>query len=401
MRSTRCASTTAPLPRARSPTTWRRPSRRLPGWSRLDAFDTGSGNVAMGNSSGHGATGEIRGATWAPGRDGDALRFGAAAPPWSGFLLSPRAESRRKPMTPLRMGPGPIGADGWRIDRSAPDRRAPLDGEQQPREQRRLGRRPPCSVLVAVAVWFSVIIATGRAPRAPARRRTWWLPSLFAVVFAAGSPLSAPTGTLGRTGRSWLLRLAATASTAHRAGGVHGCWRSPDGRSHVRDRSPASPASPPRYPPTTTPWRRPGGARRSPDSWPDSPPCRPLVGGPIESIRTYSRADPERPIRSFPRSPRGAESRHVAAGGSPACRANPATLRRRKPPLDVKPGQRKVWMILEGVDLAAHGVSAIATDNWRGGIRPEGHKEAPRCGKGRRGCRPTVNASCQPHSRQG
>ena len=42
------------------------------------AFDTGSGNVAM-DSSGHGATGEIRGATWAPGRYGDALRFGGGA----------------------------------------------------------------------------------------------------------------------------------------------------------------------------------------------------------------------------------------------------------------------------------------------------------------------------------
>ena len=42
------------------------------------AFDTGSGNVAV-DSSGHRASGEIRGATWTRGRYGDALRFDGTA----------------------------------------------------------------------------------------------------------------------------------------------------------------------------------------------------------------------------------------------------------------------------------------------------------------------------------
>ena len=47
-----------------------------------------------------------------------------------------------------------------------------------------------------MAVWFSVIIATGRAPRAPARRRTWWLPLLLFAVGSLVDAALAPTGTL-------------------------------------------------------------------------------------------------------------------------------------------------------------------------------------------------------------
>ena len=52
------------------------------------------------------------------------------------------------------------------------------------------------AAVVAAAAWLAFLVATGRAPRTTARRRTWWLP---VVLFALGSLADAaisPTVTL-------------------------------------------------------------------------------------------------------------------------------------------------------------------------------------------------------------
>jgi hypothetical protein len=156
-------------------------------------FDTGSGDVAL-DSSGHGATGEIRGATWAPGRYGSALRFDGDASVVR-VAASP-ALNLTKAMTLSGWVRPESAQTGWRtIVQHQTD--AYLLTASSSREAS--GGRVDdlrAAVLVAVAVWFSVIIATGRAPRVPARRRTWWLALALFTVGSFVDAALAPTATL-------------------------------------------------------------------------------------------------------------------------------------------------------------------------------------------------------------
>ncbi len=157
------------------------------------AFDTGSGNVAV-DSSGHGATGEIRGATWASGRYGDALRFDGDASVVR-VTASPTLNLTKAMTLSGWIRPDSAQA-GWRtiVQRQTDAYLLTASSSRENSGGRVDDLR--AVVLVAVAVWFSVIIATGRTPREPARRRTWWLPlALFAVGSLVDAVL-APTGTL-------------------------------------------------------------------------------------------------------------------------------------------------------------------------------------------------------------
>ena len=157
------------------------------------AFDTGSGNVAV-DSSGHRATGEIRGATWAPGRYGEALRFDAGA-----SVVKVPASPTLNLMKAMTLS-GWIQPDsaqtGWRTIIQRQTDAYFLTASSSPESSGGRVDDLRAVVLVAVAGWFGVMIATGRAPVAAARRRTWWL---ALGLFAVGSLLDAvfaPTGTL-------------------------------------------------------------------------------------------------------------------------------------------------------------------------------------------------------------
>jgi Concanavalin A-like lectin/glucanases superfamily len=169
-----------------------RPVAPAPGLAAAYAFDEGSGTRAV-DTSGHGNTGEIRGATWTRGRFGRALRFNGAAvmkvPPSSslnltrGMTLSGwiRPSSRQSGWRTivqrqtdayfLTASSDRVGGGGWRDDARV-------------------------ALLAAAAAMFGVVIASARAPRTQARRRRWWLP---VVLFALASLIDAafvPAGTL-------------------------------------------------------------------------------------------------------------------------------------------------------------------------------------------------------------
>lgn len=157
------------------------------------AFDTGSGNVAV-DSSGHRATGEIRGATWTPGRYGDALRFDGNA-----AVVRVRASPALNLTSAMTLSgwvrPG-SAQRGWRTIVQRQTDAYFLTASSSPETSGGRVDDLRAAVLVAVAGWFGVIIATARAPVAPSRRRTWWLPL---ALFAMGSLVDAvfaPTGTL-------------------------------------------------------------------------------------------------------------------------------------------------------------------------------------------------------------
>ena len=157
------------------------------------AFDRGSGNVAV-DSSGHRATGEIRGATWTPGRYGNALRFDGVA-----SVVSVPASPALNLTNAMTLS-GWIRPDseqtGWRtiIQRQAAAYFLTASSSRENSEGRVDNLR--AAVLVAVAGWFGVIIATGRAPGAAARRRTWWLPLALFAVGSLVDAVFAPAGTL-------------------------------------------------------------------------------------------------------------------------------------------------------------------------------------------------------------
>ena len=172
-------------------------------------FDAGSGTTAA-DSSGHGNAGTIRGATSTEGRYGDALSFDGASArvrvPASASLDLTRA------MT-LSGWIRPSGAqDGWRtIVQRQPDaylltassdranRGGPLDDVR-------------AALLIAAAIWFCVVIATGRGPRNADRGRSWWLPVGLFVLGSVGDAALAPSGTF--IGPSLVaLWLGATASS--------------------------------------------------------------------------------------------------------------------------------------------------------------------------------------------
>jgi hypothetical protein len=157
------------------------------------AFDAGSGATAADASGSHNA-GEIRGATWAPGRYGDALRFdGDAADvrvPASPSLNLTRAMTLSAWVRPS------APQSGWRtiVQRQTDAYILTASSDRQ----NRVGRIDDVRawLVAAAAAWFCVMIATARSPWTAARRRSWWLPvALFTLGSLADAAL-APSGTL-------------------------------------------------------------------------------------------------------------------------------------------------------------------------------------------------------------
>ena len=157
------------------------------------AFDTGSGNVAV-DSSGHRAAGEIRGATWTPGRYGDALRFDGNA-----AVVRVRASPALNLTSAMTLS-GWIRPDsaqsGWRTIVQRQTDAYFLTANSSPETSGGRVDDLRAAMLVAVAGWFGVIIATARAPVAPSRRRTWWLPLALFSMGSLVDAVFAPTGTL-------------------------------------------------------------------------------------------------------------------------------------------------------------------------------------------------------------
>ncbi len=157
------------------------------------AFDAGSGATAADASTSHN-TGEIRRATWAPGRYGDALRFESDATavriPASPSLNLTRAMTLSAWIRPT------APQSGWRtiVQRQADAYILAASSDRQNRvgwiDDARAG------LVAAATAWFCLVIATARSPWTTARRRSWWLPvALFTLGSLADAAL-APSGTL-------------------------------------------------------------------------------------------------------------------------------------------------------------------------------------------------------------
>jgi Concanavalin A-like lectin/glucanases superfamily len=156
-------------------------------------FDAGSGTTAR-DASGEGNAGEIEGAAWTRGRYGHALSFdgtdAVVRVPTSASLDLTRAVTLSgwiRPTDPQ---------SGWRtVVQHQADAYLLTAGSDR---QNRFGAFDDlrAAVIVAALVWFCVVIATGRAPSSPERRRSWWQP---VALFLAGSLVDAvlaPTGSL-------------------------------------------------------------------------------------------------------------------------------------------------------------------------------------------------------------
>jgi hypothetical protein len=173
------------------------------------AFDAGSGTTAA-DSSGEGNTGEIRGATRARGRYGDALRFDGKA----AVVRVPASASLDlgKEMTLSGWVRPSAHQDGWRtIVQRQTDAYFLTAGSDR---QNRYGSVDDvrAALLVAAALWFGMLIATARGPSTAARRRSWWLPAALFTVGSVADAVFAPTGTL--IGPAFVaLWLAATATS--------------------------------------------------------------------------------------------------------------------------------------------------------------------------------------------
>ena len=173
------------------------------------AFDAGSGRAAA-DSSGHGNVGEIRGATWAPGRYGDALRFDGSASvvrvPASPQLDLTRAMTLSGWIRPL------AAQSGWRAIVQRQTDAYFLSASSGHQNRGGLVDDLRAALVVLVATVLGIVIATGLAPAAPARRRTWWMPVAVFVLGSLADAVLAPTGTL--LGPALVaIWLAATATT--------------------------------------------------------------------------------------------------------------------------------------------------------------------------------------------
>jgi hypothetical protein len=172
-------------------------------------FDAGSGPRAA-DSSGDGNSGAIQRATWTRGRYGNALRFDG-----HGALVRVPASASLNLTDAMTLSgwirPS-VRQSGWRTIVQRQADAYLLSAGSSRAERVGLFDDLRIAALVAAAIWFCLLIATGRGPRAAARRRSWWLPVGLFVLGSLGDAALAPGGTLiGPT--LVALWLAATASS--------------------------------------------------------------------------------------------------------------------------------------------------------------------------------------------
>ena len=169
------------------------PVRPARGLEAAYAFDAGTGSKVT-DSSGNGNTGAVAGATWARGRRGDALRFDGRdavvrVPPSPSLNLT-QAMTLSGWVEPTKR------QSGWRtIVQRQVDAYFLTAGSSI---QNRYGIVDDIRIalVVAAALWFCAVIATGRGPASAARRRSWALPVALFVLGAFADAACAPTATL-------------------------------------------------------------------------------------------------------------------------------------------------------------------------------------------------------------
>ena len=155
-------------------------------------FDAGSGSTAA-DSSGHGNTGAITGATWAKGRHGAGLSFDGGGAVVS--VPASRSLNLTRAMTLSGWIRPSVPQEGWRtIVQRQTDAYMLTAGSAR---QDRAGLLDDLRAVLVVAALASccVAIATGRAPRTD-RRRSWWLPVALFVIGSLVDAAFAPVGTL-------------------------------------------------------------------------------------------------------------------------------------------------------------------------------------------------------------
>jgi hypothetical protein len=175
-----------------TPIRWTRISQAA-GLVAAYAFDTGSGTVAA-DASGKGNAGAIRGATWARGRFGGALRFRGAGE----VVRVPGAESLdlSGAMTLSAWIRPSEPQSGWRtILARQTDAYFLTAGGGSHASLGALDDALP-ALLVGATLWFGLMLAAGSAYGVAGQRRSWWPP---VALFLAGSLIDAalaPSGTL-------------------------------------------------------------------------------------------------------------------------------------------------------------------------------------------------------------
>jgi hypothetical protein len=174
-------------------------------------FDAGSGTTAA-DSSGHGNGGAIARATWTRGRYGDALSFDGG----DAVVRVPASASLN--LTGAMTLSGWIHPSarqtGWRtiVQREADAYLLTASSDRANRGGWVDDVR--AALLIAAAIWFCVVIATGRGPEGADRRHSWWVPVALFILGSIGDAALAPSGALiGPT----LVALWLSATAASRA----------------------------------------------------------------------------------------------------------------------------------------------------------------------------------------
>jgi hypothetical protein len=171
------------------------------------SFAGGAGTAAA-DSSGNGNTGAIEGAAWTRGRYGDALRFDGDA----SVVRVPASPSLRVTRTMTLSGWVRPSArqDGWRtvVQRQIDAWILTAGSDRQNRSGWLDDAR--AALLVAVAAWFCVMVATARSPWGPVRRRSWWVPVAMFTLGSLADAALVPVGAVIGPGLV-ALWLAATA----------------------------------------------------------------------------------------------------------------------------------------------------------------------------------------------